>query len=577
MDPFNFPAIGDPRAVGSKFGSSSGTSTDIIYPVSKQIDDAFLPGRTLEFAWKSDQHRMYSPKNTRLYVEYEFMFGEVDETCSSIPEGPKDSSGAPPSKSLRMTAAPNSTLFDSQVRYVANNTVVEQTNFYSDVCQAQLLTTSNIEGTNTSASNMLTSLRKDAGVPSGVWRGMSRTSQQSDGVQLCPIVHAPYVIPDDDSNYEDVLSTDTFGEVLAKQSKKEISGTTIVAATSAASDAEDDTGMVKLKLSTTEATAKVEVRALLHAADGGMVIVKSGNGKFTGNSLTSRIVNVVINGPDDDGNYAGSDVDVEVMDTIATAIAADDTVDILADEDVISDKPETAKMTRIASTLACKVKSDVGKHTTPNPKAQVLHQGYHPGSKVSTVQISEPILLPSWNHPYAMPSGSYQLFTTISPNYLKDLLYDPSGQYGCPGRAGEAIMFGATRPSTIKRNTVYVRVKDVSLHVHYIHPVEPFIPKSISIKYNPITVAKRQLRNQNIQETFVVAPSCRALLLFLVQDINHLCADFELDGRAKAGAGVNALGITDDTSGQFKFDSRAQKAIRDVDIDPREHNSAVTD
>ena len=58
MDPFNFPAVGDARAVGSKFGSTSGTSTDIIYPVSKQIDEAFLPGRTLELAWKSDQHRL---------------------------------------------------------------------------------------------------------------------------------------------------------------------------------------------------------------------------------------------------------------------------------------------------------------------------------------------------------------------------------------------------------------------------------------------------------------------------------------------------------------------------------------
>ena len=82
MDPFNAPAIGDPRAVGSKFGSSSGTSTDIIYPTSKQVDDAFQPGRTLEFAFKSDQHRFWSPKNTRLMVEYEMLFGETEETFS---------------------------------------------------------------------------------------------------------------------------------------------------------------------------------------------------------------------------------------------------------------------------------------------------------------------------------------------------------------------------------------------------------------------------------------------------------------------------------------------------------------
>eukprot|EP01046_Picozoa_sp_COSAG06_P021783 COSAG06_NODE_1652_length_8798_cov_6.868835_5_plen_179_part_00 len=104
MDPFNFPAVGDPRAVGSKFGSSSGTSTDIIFPVSKQIDEAFQPGRTLELAWKSDQHRFWSPKNTRLFVEYELMYGEVDDTCADVATGPVDGAGAPPSRSLRISS-----------------------------------------------------------------------------------------------------------------------------------------------------------------------------------------------------------------------------------------------------------------------------------------------------------------------------------------------------------------------------------------------------------------------------------------------------------------------------------------
>jgi hypothetical protein len=136
-------------------------------------------------------------------------------------------------------------------------------------------------------------------------------------------------------------------------------------------------------------------------------------------------------------------------------------------------------------------------------------------------------------------------------------------------------MFGSTKPASLKRNTVYCRIKDVSLHVHYIHPVEPYIPKSISIKTNPVTIAKRQLRSDSVQETFVVPPSTRSVLLFLTQDIHHLCADFELDGRAKAGSGVNALGITDDTTGKFKYDSRPQDAIRDGSIDPRVHNAAV--
>jgi hypothetical protein len=204
-----------------------------------------------------------------------------------------------------------------------------------------------------------------------------------------------------------------------------------------------------------------------------------------------------------------------------------------------------------------------------------IQQGYHPGDKVSHVQVSEPIMLSSWAHPWALGPGSYQLFLTISQNWQKDLLFDSSGQYGCPTFAGAAQMFGSTKPPSLKRNTVYCRIKDVSLHVHYIHPVESYIPKSISIKTNPVTIAKRQLRSDSVQETFVVPPSCRSVLLFLTQDIHHLCADRELDGQAKAGAGVNALGHTNDASGTFAYDSRPFMIANgdDDQIDPR-HPSA---
>ena len=185
------------------------------------------------------------------------------------------------------------------------------------------------------------------------------------------------------------------------------------------------------------------------------------------------------------------------------------------------------------------------------------------------MQVSEPVMLSSWGHPWAMPSSSHQLFLTISPNWAKDLLYDPSGQYGCPGFNGEAQLIGPQDPAPVKKNTVYVRIKDISLHVAYVHPVDPYIPNSISIKTNPVTIAKRQLVTDTVQETFVVPPGTRSVLLFLVQDIHHLCADFELDGRAKAGAGVNALGVTNNTTGKFEYFSRAQDAIRDKDTDPR--------
>jgi hypothetical protein len=97
-----------------------------------------------------------------------------------------------------------------------------------------------------------------------------------------------------------------------------------------------------------------------------------------------------------------------------------------------------------------------------------LQQGYHPTTRRSTVQVSEPVMLSSWGHPWAMPSSSHQLFLTISPNWAKDLLYDPSGQYGCPGFNGEAQLIGPQDPATVKKNTVYVRIKDISLHGAYV-------------------------------------------------------------------------------------------------------------
>ena len=74
--------------------NTSGTSTDIIYPVSKLVNGQFQSGRTLEFNWKSDKHRFWLPRSTRLVVHYEAKFGEVDSTASTVTEGPADSTGA---------------------------------------------------------------------------------------------------------------------------------------------------------------------------------------------------------------------------------------------------------------------------------------------------------------------------------------------------------------------------------------------------------------------------------------------------------------------------------------------------
>lgn len=588
MDPFNFPAIGDSRAVGyGKFGSTSGSSTDIIYPTAKLVDDAFQPGRVLNFEWKADQHRFWSPKNTRLFMELELAYGEVDATCSDAVTGPEDGKEAPPSRSLRMSALPAAQVFDSQMRFSANNTVVEQTNFYADMAQAQVLTTTNIEGSDTSGSNMLLSLRKDAGVPSGIMLGQQAAQSAGDSYQRVPVSSAPYVTLEDGTRAAS-SDQDSLGHALSTITQKDVKLDGFVAAVEVATTIVDRS-LLTLKLSTTSEAEAVQQRNALALASGtGSIIVADAtehfkkifnnavatDGAALATTTASLFIDRTVVKANADGTFKGATADVIILGAIATTIAKDTEFKLGAIEDAITfEDPVNAPLSHVAQCLSVKVPSNASKHTTQNPKSDILQQGYHPGTKRTTLQVMEPVMLTSWQAAghYAMPSGSYSLSATISPNYLKDLLYDPSGQYGCPGRTGEALPYGATLDvAKLLKGTVAVRVKEVALHVSYIHPIESFIPKSISLKTNPIQVAKRQLRTQNVQESFTISPSTKAVMCFLVQDFAHLCADAELDGRAKAGAGVNALGITDDTTGKFTYDSRALQCVRDADIDPRE-------
>ena len=65
MDVFGAPKVGSAAAIGSRYGNISGTSTDIIYPVSKLVNGQFQEGRTVEFNWKSDKHRHWHPRRSR--------------------------------------------------------------------------------------------------------------------------------------------------------------------------------------------------------------------------------------------------------------------------------------------------------------------------------------------------------------------------------------------------------------------------------------------------------------------------------------------------------------------------------
>jgi hypothetical protein len=76
-------------------------------------------------------------------------------------------------------------------------------------------------------------------------------------------------------------------------------------------------------------------------------------------------------------------------------------------------------------------------------------------------------------------------------------------------------------------------------------------------------IIKRQLKNKTVQESFSVSPATKAVLIFLTQELQHICIDNELDSRARAGSGVNTLGDTEKNIvstdyGVFKYHSRPQ-------------------
>ena len=93
---------------------------------------------------------------------------------------------------------------------------------------------------------------------------------------------------------------------------------------------------------------------------------------------------------------------------------------------------------------------------------------------------------------------------------------------------------------TIPARTVAVRIAEVSLHVAYVHPSEPYIPPSISLRYSPIQVVTRQLQSDSVNETFVVPPSTKSVMIFMRQAFSHLCVDRE--ELSLAGAGINVMG-----------------------------------
>ena len=607
MSVFSAPKVGSAEAIGSRYGDISGTSTDIIYPVSKLVNDQFQEGRTIEFNWKSDKHRHWHPRSTRLVHEFEFKFGEVDETCADQVAGPAPSTGVRPSKSVRFTALPGHAIYgNGQARFVQNSVVLENQNHLYDAAMVQLLTTQNQEGPSTSGSNMLTSLRKDTGLSNGILRG-SQKPAASENFALLPLSPAEYAKNDEaTTEYAALNGTDTLSEAMRKLRKggDAVAGPTGLTVTTAVAKAGSTESILnrltfKTTLSSNEDTAQAQMDALNRMRGTNPTVALGGGAKFSrfGAAVSSAtLLDLVVEDPS-----ATAPASLVVLLTVNAGKPLNGGADIAAgttltftgiDPDATGAAMEVDSMTlnELAQLLTVKAKGDTYKATAPNPKAEILQMSLV--NNVVTVQVSEPLMLSTMQHNYAIGPSDMSLFLTISPDWRKTLLYDHSGQYGCG--ADGAIVNGNESSLTGLPNTadgvlarkIYCQVKSVELHVGYVHPSEPYIPPSQSIRYSPIQVTERKVDGQSLNETFVVPPSTKSVMIFMRQDANHVCIDRELD--SKAGAGINVLGQTDTAgtldstadrtgaqhAGTFVYDSKDIYDSRDLATDPRRVKTA---
>lgn len=543
FDLFDAPLIDDPngRNVGSKFGNVAGVSTDVIYPEAKLSEDSWLPGRTLVMKWKADRHRHWLPKSSRAFLELDLYFGEVPATqahMASVTDAgvftnlvPQDQlTASKPANHIRLAALPCAAMFDSQVRFTSSNRSIEQSNDFYTTSSAVAATTTNIEGTNTSGSGQLNSLRKDPGVAFGsdydsVGRGENRHTL---------LDAAPYITRKDgkilgkSKTDAGATSADSFGSgtVLQDVANLYANGPFLVALADA--------------VAANATSFKVAKRDFERINVGDAVT--AGDATVTG--VQANMVVISLNEDTQVVTIGPTDAAMKFND----AIAADKLLKI---GDASRNPLGNLTVAQLGAMLDARVKPTSYKGTTANPKFQVIQQGIaEDGTNMVRVQISESLVgLRSWQTPYALGPGEYALHATISPQYLKDLFFDPLGQYTCPAGDGGALnkVPGGTAADPFVARQIYCRVRDFNLQIAYASPIEPFVPRSISLKYHPIAVSRQLVSaSTTVNTSFDVPASTRSIILCLRNRLNDVCVDTE--EISLAGAGITTYGKRGDVA-----------------------------
>jgi hypothetical protein len=136
----------------------------------------------------------------------------------------------------------------------------------------------------------------------------------------------------------------------------------------------------------------------------------------------------------------------------------------------------------------------------------------------------------------------------FDPDYLKTVVFDPLGKYSCAAGSGGMINSSPTGTGSVKARQIYCRITEISLLVGYVNPVGAgYVPKSISLKYNPMQFARELITSATINTTFTVPASTRSIILCLTNRFRHVCADAE--EVSLGGAGITSFGKVADAAG----------------------------
>ena len=152
---FSAPEIGSAQAVGIKNSGIREFTHDVVNPVSRIERDQFTGSKQLEFRWRSDSSRFWSPRDSKLKVTYDIAFAST--------AGSFDKPNVTAHNSVRMSAIPNTVIFGGGMRYMQNSVLIENNTDPVTCGMANLLMKTDYAGSDTSGSNALLSLRKDMG------------------------------------------------------------------------------------------------------------------------------------------------------------------------------------------------------------------------------------------------------------------------------------------------------------------------------------------------------------------------------------------------------------------------------